>query len=76
MADRVRVKICGITHPDDLAEAIAAGADAIGLNFYPSSPRYVTAEQAATLLANLPPLVEPVGVFVRRAFATSSDPAQ
>jgi phosphoribosylanthranilate isomerase len=61
---RVRVKICGVTTPADAAFAIDAGADAIGLNFYPKSPRFVTAERAAELVAGLPPLAAVVGVFV------------
>ena len=71
MAARVRVKICGITHPDDLDDAVAAGADAVGLNFHAPSPRFVTREQAAALLARLPPFVEPVGVFVRHTIAAA-----
>ena len=69
MKGHVRVKICGITHPGDLDDAIAAGADAVGLNFHPPSPRYVTPEQAARLLERVPPFVEPVGVFVRQSLA-------
>jgi phosphoribosylanthranilate isomerase len=42
----------------------AAGADAIGLVFYPKSPRYVVAEQAAAIVAALPPFVDVVGLFV------------
>lgn len=61
-----RVKICGFTHPEDLAAACDAGADAVGFNFYPQSPRYVTTQQASELLAHLPPFVEAVGVFVNR----------
>jgi phosphoribosylanthranilate isomerase len=64
---RVRVKICGVTHPYDVALAVEAGADAIGLNFHPPSPRSVTAEQAKTLLRSLPPFVEAVGVFVKHS---------
>ena len=71
MAARVRVKICGITHPDDLDDAVAAGADAVGLNFHAPSPRFVTPEQAAALLARVPPFVEPVGVFVRHTLAAA-----
>src|SRR5262245_21939929 len=62
----VRVKICGVTHPDDLAAACAAGADAVGLNFHPPSPRFVDPQRASELLAVLPPFVEAVGVFVSR----------
>lgn len=69
MSYHVRVKICGITHPDDLAAAVAAGADAVGLNFHPPSPRSVTPEVARGLLARLPPFVEAVGVFVQQPLA-------
>ncbi len=62
----VRVKICGVTTPEDLAAAVEAGADAVGLNFHPTSPRFVTPERAGRLLALLPPFVEAVGVFVSR----------
>ena len=61
---RTRVKICGITRPDDALEAVRQGADAIGLVFYPPSPRAVTASQAAEILALLPPFVTVVGLFV------------
>jgi phosphoribosylanthranilate isomerase len=60
----VRVKICGITTPDDMRLVADAGADAVGLNFYPKSPRYVEPQTAMTLLRALPPFVVPVGVFV------------
>jgi phosphoribosylanthranilate isomerase len=69
MGYHVRVKICGVTHPDDLAVAVEAGADAIGLNFHPASPRFVTPEAAERLLHALPPFVGPVGVFVRQTVA-------
>ena len=59
-----RIKICGITTIDDARMAAAAGADAIGLNFYPWSPRYVTPQQAAQIAGRLPPGVLKVGVFV------------
>jgi phosphoribosylanthranilate isomerase len=60
----VRIKICGITNAADSCLAARLGADAIGLNFYPQSPRYVDAETAEIVLRELPPFVEPVGVFV------------
>src|SRR5438270_965290 len=73
----VRVKICGITTPADAALAAQLGADAIGLNFYPSSPRYITGAQASDILAALPPFVEPVALFVNespvRAHACARD---
>lgn len=59
-----KVKICGITTGADAHMAVAAGADMIGLNFYPPSPRYVTPEQAQAIVARLPADVPAVGVFV------------
>ena len=60
-----RVKICGITRPEDALAAAAAGADAIGLVFA-ESPRRVTPRQAAEILAALPPFVTPVALFVNQ----------
>jgi phosphoribosylanthranilate isomerase len=59
-----RVKICGVTRPDDAAGIAAAGADAIGLNFYPQSARFVDDVQAAAIVAALPGGIAKVGVFV------------
>jgi phosphoribosylanthranilate isomerase len=64
---RTRVKICGITRIEDAHAAVAAGADAIGLVFYPKSPRAVTIEQARTLAATAPAFVTVVGLFVDAA---------
>jgi len=61
---RTRVKICGLIRESDLAAAVAAGADAIGLVFHAPSPRAVAAEQAQALAATLPPFVTSVGLFV------------
>ena len=61
---RVRSKICGITRVEDALAAVAVGADAIGLVFYPPSPRAVSIQQAAAILAALPPFVSSVGLFV------------
>ena len=63
-SDRTRVKICGITRVEDGAVAGARGADAIGLNFYPPSPRSVDLETAAAIRRALPPFVTAVGLFV------------
>jgi phosphoribosylanthranilate isomerase len=67
---RTRVKICGITRVEDAAAACAAGADAIGLVFYPPSPRAVTVEQATAIRRALPPFVSAVGLFVNADDAT------
>jgi phosphoribosylanthranilate isomerase len=61
---RVRVKICGITTPEDGLMAVHAGADAIGLVFWPKSPRFVDAAHARAIAQALPPFVLRVGVFV------------
>ncbi|MEN9867064.1 MAG: hypothetical protein RL748_2654 [Pseudomonadota bacterium] len=61
---RTRIKICGFTREHDIAEAVEAGVDALGLVFYPKSARYVTPERAAQLVAGLPPFVNVVGLFV------------
>lgn len=64
---RTRVKICGITRPEDALAAVKHGVDAIGLVFYAPSPRNVSIEQAAQIVAALPPYVSAVGLFVNAA---------
>ena len=59
-----RVKICGVSTPAALDAAIGAGADYVGLNFYPPSPRYVSAQVAAGLAARAAKHIPTVGVFV------------
>jgi phosphoribosylanthranilate isomerase len=61
---RTRVKICGITRPEDAEVAAAHGADAIGMVFYRPSPRYVTLERAQRIVAAAPAFVATVAVFV------------
>src|SRR5262245_57020217 len=62
----IRVKICGTTTLHDASKAAAFGADALGLNFHPASPRFVANAVAYEIARDLPPFVEPVGVFVEQ----------
>ena len=59
-----RIKICGLTRAEDMRTAVDAGADALGLVFYPPSSRFVALEQAAALARLAPPFVSVVGLFV------------
>ena len=61
---RTRIKICGITRPADARAAAEAGADAIGLVFYPPSPRFLNVERALEVRDALPPFVQVVALFV------------
>ena len=61
---RLSVKVCGITSPEDGVAAAEAGADAVGMVFWPRSPRAVSVEQARAIGQALPPFVVRVGVFV------------
>jgi phosphoribosylanthranilate isomerase len=63
----IRVKICGVTTVEDARLAAELGASAIGLVFWPGSPRFVEIPQARAIVAALPPLVSAVGVFVDQA---------
>ena len=63
-AIRTRIKTCGITRLADALAAAAAGADAIGMVFWPGTPRRVTVEFARAVAAALPPFVTKVGLFV------------
>ncbi len=64
MTRRTRIKICGLTREEDVRVAVGAGADAIGLVFYPASPRYVAPDVAARLIRAMPPFITTVGLFV------------
>ena len=66
---RPRIKICGLTRAEDLACAVHSGSDAIGLVFFPPSPRFVDLQTAARLARAVPPFVTVVGLFV------NADPA-
>ncbi|MGB6154432.1 phosphoribosylanthranilate isomerase [Castellaniella sp.] len=64
MTSRTRVKICGLTRPQDVQAVVAAGADAVGLVFYPASRRLVSLKDAARLRASVPAFVSVVALFV------------
>ena len=61
---RTRIKVCGLTRIEDLRAAVQAGADAIGLVFYPPSPRFLQLEPARALRDAVPPFVSSVALFV------------
>mgnify|MGYP003344497489 FL=1 len=65
-----RVKFCGFTHQDDVAQAVALGADALGFVFYGPSSRYVSPEHAKTLTRSVPAFVTRVGLFVNEEAET------
>lgn len=64
------VKVCGITSVEDALAAVEAGAGALGFNFYPKSPRYITPAAAAAIMAQVPADVLKVGVFVNESPAS------
>lgn len=60
----VKIKICGITNLEDAQAAVDMGADILGFNFYPPSPRYLTVDKALEILDEIPTFVDTAGVFV------------
>ena len=64
----VKVKICGLTNYEDTAAAMDMGADLLGFNFYPKSPRYVPPEKAMEIINKLPAFIDIAGVFVNASF--------
>jgi phosphoribosylanthranilate isomerase len=60
----VKVKICGVRSVEEAEAALGAGADAVGFNFWPQSPRYISPRAAYEIIDHLSPVVSAVGVFV------------
>jgi len=69
VAERVRIKVCGITSAADARMVATSGADWIGLNFHPESPRFVEFAQAREIVQAITPRCEVVGLFVNRAIS-------
>jgi phosphoribosylanthranilate isomerase len=67
------VKVCGITNQADADAAVASGANALGFNFYPRSMRYIGIADATKIVAQLPPTILKVGVFVNEPAARVAD---
>ena len=63
-ANRLQIKICGITNLEDAKACVELGADMIGLNFYPQSPRYIEPEIARQIVETIPRNAYAVGIFV------------
>ncbi|MRI35011.1 phosphoribosylanthranilate isomerase [Endozoicomonas sp. OPT23] len=59
-----RIKVCGVTSVEEARAAVAAGADALGLVFYPASRRFLTVEKAREIALSVPPFITLVGLFV------------
>ena len=64
VAPMVKIKICGVTNVTDAVSAADLGADAVGLNFFKGSPRFLSMKKAAEIVSELPPFVDAVAVFV------------
>ena len=72
----LRIKICGLTTPQDAAAAIESGADALGFNFFPGSKRYVRMETAGDWIVALPGNVEKVGILVNPSWEEAKAAAE
>ena len=60
----MKVKVCGITSYEDAVMALDEAVDALGFNFFPSSPRYISPADARSIIRRLPPFTAAVGLFV------------
>lgn len=76
MADRTRIKVCGITDLDEAVTLASLGVDALGFIFVKDSPRYIEPELAQKIIRQLPPFINTVGVFVNEDPALVNDIAQ
>ena len=76
MADRTRIKVCGITDSGEAAALASLGVDALGFVFVRESPRYIEPELAQKIIRQLPPFVNTVGVFVNEDPDLVNDIAQ
>src|ERR1035438_4486497 len=73
---RVRIKICGVTNQIGADLAVSLGADAIGLNAYAQSPRYIDAPKAFAIVRRLPLFVQPVVVIVNEPITSVEEAAR
>ena len=73
---RTRIKICGLTREQDVADAVEAGADALGFVLYERSPRHVSLQRARELVGRMPPFVTPVLLLVNASSETVREAAE
>src|SRR5215510_16057784 len=69
----VKLKVCGITSIEDARAAVDCGAEYLGFNFYPRSPRYIAPPSARAIIERLPDDVVSVGVFVNEPLPEDVD---
>jgi len=72
----LKIKICGITRLSDALDACDMGADALGFNFVPASPRYLNPGTAREIISSLPPFVTTVGIFADEDLSVVNDMSQ
>jgi len=73
MSDTPLVKICGLTNRDDALAAVEMGADLLGFNFYPESPRFLPYDEVESIFQEIPTNIPKVGVFVNEDLETVLD---